>query len=62
MTYSALIAELEDEILRKIAVVEKAKLFASSEGRAIALVEANIETLRTRVRGLARIQAKHSLA
>ena len=63
MTYDAMIAKLEGELIEKIILVAKAKIVCPTSRRcAIAEVEKGIVALRKRVAGLTRIQAKYNLA
>jgi len=67
MTYSEIKAELESDILKKIALVEKAKIVLAGSGRtdlasALVVVQANIDAMRKRVVAIDRIIAKYALA
>ena len=67
MTHSEIKANLESEILRKMALVEKAKLVLAGSGRinlasALVVVQNDIKALRTRLAGINRIMTKYSLA
>ena len=67
MTHSAIKANLESEILKKIALVEKAKIVLAGSGRtdlasALIVVQNDIDSMRKRVVAIDRIMTKYSLA
>lgn len=67
MTHSKIKAKLESEILRKIALVEKAKIVLAGSGRtdlasALVVVQADIDAMRKRVVAIDRIMTKYALA